>query len=63
MMNSGSHELDPEACYRAVQSRDRRFEGRFVLAVTSTGIYCRPGCHPPLETCHRPPPFPGKACT
>jgi AraC family transcriptional regulator, regulatory protein of adaptative response / DNA-3-methyladenine glycosylase II len=36
--------LDADACYRAVRSRDRRFEGRFVLAVTSTGIYCRPGC-------------------
>lgn len=44
MMTSGIHELDDEACYRAVRSRDRRFEGRFVLAVTSTGIYCRPGC-------------------
>jgi AraC family transcriptional regulator of adaptative response / DNA-3-methyladenine glycosylase II len=36
--------LDADVCYRAVRSRDRRFEGRFVLAVTSTGIYCRPGC-------------------
>ncbi len=36
--------LDTNACYRAVRSRDRRFEGRFVLAVTTTGIYCRPGC-------------------
>jgi AraC family transcriptional regulator of adaptative response / DNA-3-methyladenine glycosylase II len=36
--------LDPEVCYRAFRSRDRRFEGRFVAAVTSTGIYCRPGC-------------------
>lgn len=36
--------LDAEALYRAVESRDRRFEGRFVLGVTTTGIYCRPGC-------------------
>jgi AraC family transcriptional regulator of adaptative response / DNA-3-methyladenine glycosylase II len=36
--------LEPDALYRAVASRDRRFEGRFVVAVTSTGIYCRPGC-------------------
>ena len=36
--------LDPEACYRAFASRDRRFEGRFVTAVVTTGIYCRPGC-------------------
>ena len=43
-MVPGMPQLDEEACYRAVCSRDRRFEGRFVLAVTSTGIYCRPGC-------------------
>ncbi len=35
---------DPERCYRAVLSRDRRFDGRVVLAVASTGIYCRPSC-------------------
>jgi AraC family transcriptional regulator, regulatory protein of adaptative response / DNA-3-methyladenine glycosylase II len=37
-------ELDFEQCYRAVQSRDDRFDGRFVTCVTSTGIYCRPSC-------------------
>ncbi|MDQ1422813.1 MAG: AraC family transcriptional regulator, partial [Acidimicrobiaceae bacterium] len=31
-------------CYRAVQSRDARFDGWFVTAVTSTHIYCRPSC-------------------
>ncbi|HTM58519.1 MAG TPA: AlkA N-terminal domain-containing protein [Candidatus Udaeobacter sp.] len=36
--------LDPETCYRAFASRDRRFEGRFVTAVLTTRIYCRPGC-------------------
>jgi len=36
--------LDPEACYRAAESRDPRFDGWFILAVTSTGIYCRPSC-------------------
>jgi AraC family transcriptional regulator of adaptative response / DNA-3-methyladenine glycosylase II len=36
--------LDPEVCYRAMESRDRRFEGRFIIGVLSTGIYCRPGC-------------------
>lgn len=30
--------------YRAIQSRDRRFDGQFVTAVRSTGIYCRPSC-------------------
>jgi AraC family transcriptional regulator of adaptative response / DNA-3-methyladenine glycosylase II len=37
-------ELDFERCYRAVDSRDARFDGWFVTAVTSTGIYCRPSC-------------------
>ncbi len=32
------------ACYRALQSRDARFDGRFFTGVTSTGIYCRPVC-------------------
>ncbi len=35
---------DPEVCYRAVQARDARFDGWFITAVTSTGIYCRPSC-------------------
>lgn len=39
---------DFEQCYRAVSSRDRRFDGRFVTAVTTTGIYCRPSC--PAQT-------------
>ncbi|NJC69523.1 DNA-3-methyladenine glycosylase 2 family protein [Planosporangium thailandense] len=37
-------ELDFERCYRAVDSRDPRFDGWFVTAVTSTRIYCRPSC-------------------
>ena len=37
-------ELDPNACFRAVRARDRRFDGRFFVAVSSTGIYCRPIC-------------------
>ena len=36
--------LDPESCYRAVKSRDRRFDGVFYIAVRTTGIYCRPSC-------------------
>jgi AraC family transcriptional regulator of adaptative response / DNA-3-methyladenine glycosylase II len=35
---------DFERCYRAVQSRDPRFDGWFFTAVSSTGIYCRPSC-------------------
>lgn len=36
--------LDHAACYRAVRSRDTRFDGLFFTAVHSTGIFCRPGC-------------------
>jgi len=36
--------LDPPSCYRALQSRDARFDGRFFVGVSSTGIYCRPVC-------------------
>jgi AraC family transcriptional regulator of adaptative response / DNA-3-methyladenine glycosylase II len=37
-------ELDSDACVRAVRARDRRFDGRFFVGVTSTHIYCRPIC-------------------
>ncbi|MBD5785132.1 DNA-3-methyladenine glycosylase 2 family protein [Cellulosimicrobium terreum] len=30
--------------YRAIASRDRRFDGQFITAVRTTGIYCRPSC-------------------
>jgi len=36
--------LDHDHCYTAVQSRDTRFDGWFVTAVRTTGIYCRPSC-------------------
>jgi AraC family transcriptional regulator of adaptative response/methylated-DNA-[protein]-cysteine methyltransferase len=36
--------LDPDVAWTAVVSRDRRFDGRFVYAVASTGIFCRPTC-------------------
>ena len=37
-------QLDQLVCDRARRSRDARFDGRFFIAVTSTGIYCRPIC-------------------
>ena len=40
----GEARLDDESCYRAVKSRDRRFDGVFYVAVRTTGIYCRPSC-------------------
>lgn len=30
--------------WEAVRNRDRRCDGRFVYAVSSTGVYCRPSC-------------------
>src|ERR1700748_2077139 len=35
---------DREISYRALESRDARFDGLIFVAVTSTGIYCRPVC-------------------
>jgi methylphosphotriester-DNA--protein-cysteine methyltransferase len=37
-------DLDPDVCYRAIQTRDARFDGRLFVAVKTTGIYCRPVC-------------------
>jgi AraC family transcriptional regulator, regulatory protein of adaptative response / DNA-3-methyladenine glycosylase II len=49
-----THMLDPRVCYKALQTRDDRFDGRMFVAVTSTGIYCRPVCPagpPKFENC------------
>jgi AraC family transcriptional regulator of adaptative response / DNA-3-methyladenine glycosylase II len=35
---------DPASCYRAVSSRDSRWDGRLYLGVVTTGVYCRPSC-------------------
>ncbi len=43
-----------EICYRALQSRDSRFDGLIFVGVSSTGIYCRPICPartPKFENC------------
>src|SRR5579862_3294380 len=37
-------DLDHDACYRALELRDARFDGRFFTAVKTTKIYCRPIC-------------------
>ncbi len=39
--------LDRRVLDRARLSRDPRFDGRFFVAVTTTGIYCRPVCPAP----------------
>lgn len=36
--------LNDDQCYQAILTRDRRFDGRFFVAVRSTRIYCRPIC-------------------
>ncbi|MDK1287329.1 DNA-3-methyladenine glycosylase 2 family protein [Pseudoalteromonas umbrosa] len=43
--------LDVEICKKARHSRDPRFDGKFFIAVKTTGIYCRTTCpvHPPKE--------------
>ncbi len=41
---SGPSGLDDEQQYQAAISKDARFDGVFFIAVSSTGIYCRPSC-------------------
>lgn len=44
----------PEICYRVLESRDARFDGRIFIGVSSTGVYCRPICPartPKFEYC------------
>jgi methylphosphotriester-DNA--protein-cysteine methyltransferase len=36
--------LSPDAAYAASARRDAAMDGRFFLAVVTTGIYCRPSC-------------------
>ena len=36
--------IDDDKAWSAVLQRDRRFDGRFVTGVLTTGIYCRPSC-------------------
>ena len=35
---------EPQICVRARRARDPRFDGRFIVGVLTTGIYCRPVC-------------------
>ena len=46
--------IDKEKLYEAFRSRDVRFDGRFFVGVSSTGIYCRPVCTarmPKIQNC------------
>lgn len=40
----GANSAVDDARWRAVLRRDRDYDGQFVYAVTSTGIFCRPSC-------------------
>src|ERR1035438_4192918 len=33
-----------ERCWDAVAARDSNYDGKFVFAVSTTGVYCRPSC-------------------
>src|SRR5215813_2090466 len=50
MLNVTSN-LHNEQQWQAVVAKDARFDGQFVFAVTSTGVYCRPSC--PSRRAHR----------
>ena len=41
--------LDFDSCYRALESRDPRFDGMFVVGVRTTRIYCRASCPAPVH--------------
>ena len=50
----GGMDLDPHTAWQALAAHDARFDGRFFVGVTSTGIYCRPVCRvrtPRRENC------------
>ena len=49
--NSSPTTLDPEVMWTALASHDRSYDGVFVCAVSSTGVYCRPTC--PAKRPHR----------
>src|ERR1700693_5212139 len=44
MGDAPSMDMDRTACYRALSTRDARFDGRLFVGVKTTGIYCRPIC-------------------
>src|SRR5215217_8044015 len=50
MLNMSSNQHHDQQ-WQAVIAKDARFDGQFVFAVTSTGVYCRPSC--PSRRAHR----------
>lgn len=47
----GTVQATKELYWQAVAGKNRAFDGVFVFAVKTTGIYCRPSC--PAKTAHR----------
>lgn len=43
--------IKDDQLWQAVIAKDARFDGQFVFAVSSTGVYCRPSC--PSRRAHR----------
>src|SRR4029453_19091790 len=41
---NGTRPVTDDSRWRAVLARDSRSDGRFVYAVQSKGVYCRPSC-------------------
>ncbi len=47
-------DMDDASLYAAFKAKDARFDGRFFVGISSTGIYCRPVCRakePKAENC------------
>jgi AraC family transcriptional regulator of adaptative response / DNA-3-methyladenine glycosylase II len=44
MEDHARRDLDHDACYRAISTRDARFDGQLFVGVKTTSIYCRPIC-------------------
>lgn len=45
---------DRDTCYQIYRSKDARYDGRFFVGITTTGVYCRPVCRarlPKPENC------------
>ncbi|HZO20461.1 MAG TPA: Ada metal-binding domain-containing protein, partial [Gemmatimonadaceae bacterium] len=51
VLTKGLAGVNAETAWEAIEARDRRFDGAFVYAVRTTGVYCRPSC--PSRRAHR----------
>jgi methylated-DNA-[protein]-cysteine S-methyltransferase len=43
-VSGGALDLDDDACWAMVKRRDPAADGRFIVGVRTTGVYCRPTC-------------------